>query len=157
MAEYKNPVGIRMPEALRARVKRAAQLTGRSMNAEICYRLEVSFSAESHEPATTVGEIAGNYPNNAASSDGTLGLNTRQQQALSVLLAEERARSAPATPTSDHWMACMDLVVRRLQQRQQEVTPAQLIALVEQACARHEQDGPPSVDRVDQLIDQLAA
>ena len=39
-------VGLRIPEALRARIEKAAKATGNSMNAEIVQRLEGSFELE---------------------------------------------------------------------------------------------------------------
>lgn len=43
---YKNPqVNLRIPQSLKDQVEEAAEKSGRSMNAEICYRLEESFAS----------------------------------------------------------------------------------------------------------------
>ncbi len=49
---YKNPqVNLRIPQSLKDQVEEAAEKSGRSMNAEICYRLEESFASnEVREP-----------------------------------------------------------------------------------------------------------
>lgn len=38
------PFGLRLPEALRERLRKAAEIEGRSLNSEIVRRLESSFS-----------------------------------------------------------------------------------------------------------------
>ncbi len=45
----KNPVGLRLPSALKAKIKEAAKQNKHSMNAEIVTRLEKSFSDDESE------------------------------------------------------------------------------------------------------------
>lgn len=41
-----NPFGLRLPPSLKERLETAAQLAGRSLNAEIVFRLEHSFGED---------------------------------------------------------------------------------------------------------------
>ncbi len=45
-AQYINPFGLRMPEELRRRVEAAAAKSGRSLNAEVVYLMELGLRAE---------------------------------------------------------------------------------------------------------------
>lgn len=48
------PLGLRMPEELKARIKRVAEKQGRSMNAEIVSALEKAFPATLKEPEVLI-------------------------------------------------------------------------------------------------------
>lgn len=47
-----NPFGLRMPAALRARLEDSARDSGRSLNAEIVWRLEQTYEMEAEVEAT---------------------------------------------------------------------------------------------------------
>lgn len=48
------PFGVRMPPELKARIQAAAEASNRSMNAEIIYRLQMTFEMDDYVPKENV-------------------------------------------------------------------------------------------------------
>ena len=46
MSQQRAPFGLRLPDPLKAKVQEQAQRNGRSMNREVCYRLEQAYLSE---------------------------------------------------------------------------------------------------------------
>ena len=46
MEQQRAPFGLRMPKALKQKVKEQAERNARSVNREICFRLEQAYRAE---------------------------------------------------------------------------------------------------------------
>ncbi|MGH1374508.1 MAG: Arc family DNA-binding protein [Cellvibrionaceae bacterium] len=76
---YKNPqVNLRIPQSLKDQVEAAADKSGRSMNAEICHRLEESFAG--HE----VGEPGAEYK-----APHLFSIRSKEKSELEELLEEQ--------------------------------------------------------------------
>lgn len=153
MAVDQHPVGIRMPADLKKKVQAAAKTAKRSVNAEVCRRLELSFDPL---PVPAVGEPAAKY---TAMPAADLSLTERQQQALTVLLTEEHIRAPAETIDDQLWVDCMSLVVDCVRASRAEITPAQFSALVAEVYeeAQRCNGTPPPTGKVVTLIDDIAA
>jgi hypothetical protein len=95
MAKQIPASAIRLPPPLREQLKAIARANNRSLNAEMVARLQASVSGDDHRPVGAVNALPGaaepsaDYLVEVTTGTG-LRLNARQQQALAVLLAEER-------------------------------------------------------------------
>jgi hypothetical protein len=64
---------LRLPAELKARVEESANAAGRSLNAEIVYRLEASLSAEPRPPGSVTEELVAAVEAISARLDHMLG------------------------------------------------------------------------------------
>ena len=100
-------VPLRIPEALRGRIEKAAKETGKSMNAEIITRLEESFGTEDRFGGPRLVEIVEAMASAMKSTGQTLGLlesnNVMNQgQWLGLPYAFDQATQAALTVLEHH-------------------------------------------------------
>ena len=87
------PFGVRMPPDLKEKIDMASKQTGRSMNAEIVYRLQKSFENPSKQSGSETGSASEDHRISSSDSRKLKGLLSRMLEMVEIADQDE-AREA---------------------------------------------------------------